>query len=81
MRSTIEFRVWRAFAELLGWLLLCFLAALAIGGVTYSVSGGGSYMDIAIGIPTILVLPFGFIHAVVRNLVITTTQVGGKHND
>ncbi len=76
MRSTIEFRVWRALAELLAWLLLCFLVALALGGLYSALVGVDYFLGVA-GVPAVLLLPFGFIHAVVRNLVITTTPSDG----
>ena len=73
MRSTINFRIWRAFAELLSWLLFCFLAGLALGGIFEALGGIGNPFG-AIGVVAVFLLPVGFIHAVTRNLVITTTR-------
>ena len=76
MRSTIEFRVWRAFAELLGWILLSFFAGVFVGTVYTGLGGIDSPLGVA-GLPSLLLLPVGFVRAVVRNIVITTTPSDG----
>ena len=72
MRSTIKFRVWRAFAELLGWILLSFFAGVFVAAV-YAGLGGIDYPLGIAGLPALLLLPLGLVHAIARNIVITTT--------
>ena len=75
MRSTIQFRAFRAFAELTGWLLIAFIT-FGIGlGIIAEVTGVPYEQSFALAvIPASIPMVLGLVRVVVQNIVITTTS-------